>query len=149
MTKLPEILELLKDLTPEERKRLRHELSKPYKQDSYAKEPDWLLEGMINECYHRGLWSKDLVFDPPKAYVEQAEVIKADLLVRVGKNISYRDKLKLGQTMAQCLIYYLGKEAPISLKYLCNSVGHVLPAVERSFPGYMRADLLKHVIRKG
>ena len=144
---LQKILDLANNLSPEERKRLRYELSKPYKKQDRPPEGDWLLEGIINELNTRGLWTRGLTPDVPTVYTESAEAIKADLLERMGETLSYRDKLALGQMVAKCLIYYLGPNAPISLKFLCNSILHTHAAINRSFPGYLRGGLLRQLIK--
>lgn len=145
------ILNTIPELTTEQRNKLRYELKKYDRiggNQVGSGEPDWLLEGFKEEMIRRGLWLRDIVLDVPKPYVESASTVKEELLKRVGKDLSYTEKLALGKLIAQCLIYYSGTNAPISLKFLCNSIQHVLPAVEHSFPGYMRANLLHVIIKR-
>lgn len=151
MTRLEDVLKAVEQLTHNEREKVRHRiatLSKSKKSVVGTDETDWLLEGFIEECTTRGLWIRGTPVDVPKIYTENAPRVKEELLRRVKDDLTWIEKVVYGRMVAKSLIYYAGPNSPTSLKLLCNSVLHILPAIEYSFPGYSAAGLLREVIPK-
>ena len=117
-----------------------------------VEDEDWLLRGILTELDRRGLnVGKDFKIRRDSSYASfraQSESVRAHLL-RMVPNLTAVQRRALGEVCGRELALYLAswQSAPeINRHTMLTYVSRVPEALERSFPGYMAAGLLKMVI---
>lgn len=115
-------------------------------------EPDWLLEGVIFVLRSRGLLGREA--RPPMRQVlrlapewktlsvSMRELLKARM--QGEERLPHVAYVALGRTVITALAEYLemGK-VPIGLKTLLQNIDKLPQAIERGFPGYLRARMIR------
>lgn len=120
---------------------------------SSTDEPDWLLEGVFHTLRVRGLLGQEA--RPPLRQVLRLAPEWKSLSVALRGLLKARMKegeahlphvayVALGRTVIDALASYLeGVKVPISLKTLLQNIDKLPQAIERCFPGYLRARMLR------
>ncbi len=111
---------------------------------------DWLLEGVIQELRNQGIYvpafSKIKTLPTYAAYAEKSEQLRT-ILERQGIS-SKLEKRQLAAITAKCLIEYLRSFTDVSLHTMMAHIDNIPQALERAFPGYLRANMLMFLLKK-
>lgn len=114
---------------------------------------DWLLFGIISVIRERGL---SLSIPPRvgmvklrefKTYNSVSPRIREGLQKAVG-TINKTELHSLGIVVARALAAHLAKFTPVSFRTMLRFVGQAPDAIEKAFPGYIQAGMLRMVIQR-
>jgi hypothetical protein len=116
-----------------------------------VEEQDWLLEGILSECQHRGVFV-GRTFHLKRAgsfaaYATKAETVR-EILTECAPGLSPVQRVRLGQVCARELANYLHGHfhSPPSFKAMMDRVDWIPLAMDTAFPGYMASKLLQLVV---
>jgi len=150
MADLSPLLTQLRTLTPQEWTTVQaritafHKLAgKPLPEPTTG--DDYLMEGLLYELRRRGhLRQEDKRFwSIPPRYTATAPIVWANLESQAGP-LKTLERVQLGRIAMRALADYLERgNIAVGAKLLMNCVDKVPVAIERSFPGYLRAGLLR------
>lgn len=140
--------------------RIKGEKSSPRQEEGPKEEPlgSWLVDGIIFELRKRGLLKRDgpvmlapLLPSSPSQFGYLCGQLEETLIWGTGEDkLSYQEKLILGRVAASALATWLAKsirtEKTISPKIMFLNVKNTLVALDDSFPGYVKARILRFTI---
>lgn len=112
-----------------------------------SRRDDWLLDGLLHELRKQGLLPSTST--PPinrvsPGYAAAAEAVREELSRAFNPALRPPEAVALGRLVASALVSYLRRrEITASPRTLLNNVDKALVAVDESFPGYLRAGLLR------
>lgn len=111
-----------------------------------VEEQDWLLEGILRECQHRGIYVGRSFHIKRSgsfaSYATKAQTVR-ELLTECAPGLSPVQYVALGQICARELANYLKQP---SFKAMMDRVDWIPTALEQSYPGYMASKLLQLVV---
>lgn len=114
---------------------------------------DWLLAGIHAEMNARGFKRSGRKLDIPRIapnYAEDAALVRSELLRLLKKHLprpKHAELLALGRRAAHALAEYRSPVTPLGLNWMLRNAGKTLEAIDASFPGYMAAGLVNHLVR--
>lgn len=111
-----------------------------------VEEQDWILEGILHECQHRGIYVGRSFHIKRTgsfaAFITKSEALR-ELLAECAPGLTPVQRVALGQVCARELANYLRQP---SFQSMMNHV-HLIPtALEEAYPGYMQSRLLSLVV---
>jgi hypothetical protein len=117
-----------------------------------VEEADWILEGVLHECQHRGIYvgrSFHIKRSGSFASFATKSAGVRELLTECSPGLDPIQRVALGQVCARELGHYLTARfnSPPSFKLMMDRIDWIPMALEESFPGYMASKLLGLTVR--
>jgi len=117
-----------------------------------VEEADWVLEGVLHECQHRGIYvgrTFHLKRSGSFAGFATKSAELRDLLTECAPGLDPVQRVALGQVCARELANHLADRfnTPPSFKLLMDRIDWIPEALEQAFPGYMASRLLGLTVR--
>jgi len=113
-----------------------------------VEEQDWVLEGILHECQHRGIFvGRSFHIKRTGSFASYATKSEAlrELLTQCAPGLTPIQYVALGQVCARELANYLtlAFNSPPSFKSMMDRVDWIPRAIDVAFPGYMASKLLQ------
>lgn len=116
---------------------------------------DWLLYGILSELSRRGIDNQQTInFRIKKSgsfhsYQTKSERVRM-LLEQAAPGLTFTERRALGEVAAKELARFFEKDRKwdITLNRMLERIDLVMPAMDRSFPGYLESGMLGVVLRQ-
>jgi hypothetical protein len=113
-----------------------------------VEEQDWLLEGVLRECEHRGIYvGRSFHIKRSGSFASFATKSEAvrELLTACAPGLMPVQRVALGHVCARELANLLLRvfNSPPSFKAMMDRIDWIPRALEEAFPGYMASKLLQ------
>jgi hypothetical protein len=147
---IQDIIATLPSLSAEELAEISIHIKALTSVDHKADEDDWFLSGVLYLLEERGLGetipnrfriSNKRQF---RGYLPKSRKLRKTLEDNI--RLTKVDRIGMGRILARCLADYIEDFMEVSLSSLLYHADLALPALEKAFPGYLAAGMLRVVL---